>query len=423
MKAKAWSSLVGGALCLVLFGCSASTTGSGVGGKDNGTGASASGGTMPNLGIGNHANGGGPDIGNVGTGADGTGGGPGNGCQTGGAVFVPKVPTVMLMVDRSGTMFKDAGNPWNTLRDGVLEVVQQMNNDVRFGLLAVTGEQQAGMCPLLDEVAPADKNYDAIAAKYMSLTAPTKGESPGMRGLERAAEILGADTTEGDKYVLFVTDGEQDYCNDGDFACPTDSVVYHLQQLAAKGFKTFIFGLPMKSDDAQQQARYPAVLQAFADAGMGVGVAPVLPPGGQGPVQIFYNCQGVPDWQAEAVAAKTPAMQPLGAYGTTSGGAKVFTPDATNKDALKEEIAKVLSGVKSCTFDIGGDIKVIQSLLSEAHVYIEGAEVPLDETGANGWHMPTPSQIELVGPACDNWRMPANNKIAWDFPCKILVPK
>jgi hypothetical protein len=165
------------------------------------------------------------------------------------------------------------------------------------------------------------------------------------------------------------------------------------------------------------------VLQAFADAGMGVGVAPVLPPGGQGPVQIFYNCQGVPDWQAEAVAAKTPAMQPLGAYGATSGGAKVFTPDATNKDALKEEIAKVLSGVKSCTFDIGGDIKVIQSLLSEAHVYIEGAEVPLDETGANGWHMPTPSQIELVGPACDNWRMHANNKIAWDFPCKILVPK
>src|SRR5205085_8724451 len=116
-----------------------------------------------------------------GPGGNGSGGGPGNGCQVGGAMFVPKVPTVMLVVDRSGTMFKDNGNPWGILRDGVLEVVQQMNNDVRFGLLAVTGEQQAGMCPLLDEVAPADKNYDAIAAKYMSLTAPAKGESPGMR--------------------------------------------------------------------------------------------------------------------------------------------------------------------------------------------------------------------------------------------------
>jgi hypothetical protein len=220
-----------------------------------------------------------------------------------------------------------------------------------------------------------------------------------------------------------VTDGEQDYCNDGDFACPTDSTVYHLQTLAAKGFKTFIFGLPMKSDDVQQQMRYPAVLQAFADAGMGVPVAPVLPPGGTAPVNIYYNCQGVPEWTAEATAAGTPAMQPLATYAAASGGAKVFTPDPTNKDALRDEIAKVLSGVKSCTFDIGGGIKVIQDLLTEAHVYVQDQEVPLDTTMANGWYMPTDTQIQLVGAACDNWRMPQNTKIDWDFPCKILVPK
>jgi hypothetical protein len=83
----------------------------------------------------------------------------------------------------------------------------------------------------------------------------------------------------------------------------------------------------------------------------------------------------------------------------------------------------VLAGVKSCTFDLGGEIKVIQNLLSEAHVFIEGVEVPLDPNAANGWHMPTPTQIELVGDACTNWRMPANNKITWDFPCKILEPR
>lgn len=402
----------------------ACSAGKGTGGDGN-TGASSSTGATSNTGATQPILGG-----SLGTGAGFTvggdinaTGGTGGGCQTGGAEFVPKVPTVMLVVDRSGTMFKDAGNPWNTLRDGVLEVVQKMNNDVRFGFLAVTGEQSAGMCPLLDEIAPADKNYDALAAKYMTLAAPTKGESPGMRGLQRAADILAADTTPGDKYILFVTDGEQDYCNDGDFACPTDSVVYHLQQIAAKGVKTFIFGLPMKSDDAQQQARYPAVLQAFADAGMGVTVAPVLPPGGTGPINIFYNCQGVPDWAAELATAGVPAMSPLGAYSAASGGAKVFTPDATNKDALRDEIEKVLSGVKSCTFDIGGNIKVVQTLLSEAHVFVQDVEVPLDPTAMNGWHMPTPTQIELVGAACDNWRMPANTKISWDFPCKILVPK
>jgi hypothetical protein len=320
-------------------------------------------------------------------------------------------------------MFKDAGgNPWSTLRDGVLEVVQSLSHDVRFGLIAVTGEQ-GGMCPMLDEVAPADDNYDALAAKYMSLTAPTKGESPGMRGMARAAELLSADTAPGDKYVLFVTDGEQDYCDDGNFACPTDSMVYRLQELATRGFKTFVFGLPMQSMDAQQQARYPHVLQAFADAGAGLGVAPVLPPGGTTPLDIFYNCDVVPAWKAETTALARPAMQTLGSYAASSGGARVFAPDPNDKGALKEALAQVLAGVKSCTFDIGGDIKVIQDKLGLAHVYVQDQEVPLDPEGVDGWYMPSPTQIELVGDACNNWRMPQSTKIAWDFPCKILVPK
>jgi hypothetical protein len=354
------------------------------------------------------------------------GGSGGQACQTGGAVFVPKVPTVMLMVDRSGTMFVQPGeNPWTTLRDGVLPVVQSLSADVRFGFLAITGEVGAQQCSplLIDEIAPAENNYDAIQAKYMSLTRPLKGESPGMLGLERAAEILAADPTEGDKYILFVTDGEQDYCNDGDFACPTDSMVYHLQNVAARGIKTFVFGLPVQSTDANVTARYPLVLQAFADAGAGLTVAPVLPPSGTEPINIFYNCQGVPPWLAEWQTAMRPAMTPLGTYAAASGGAKVYRPDPTDKDALTAEFESALAGVKSCTFDIGGEIKVIQNLLSLAHVYVQGVEVPLDLTAANGWHMPTPTQIELVGPACDNWRRPENIEITWDFPCRILEPK
>jgi hypothetical protein len=415
MKACAWTCIVGGSLCLAFAGCSASAGGSGIDSGNNGSGARAGGGASD------------VDLGSGATlalgGGDGADPEPDTGCQTGGAEFAPKVPTVLLLVDRSGTMFKDAGNPWGVLRDSVLKVVADLNDQVRFGFVAVTGEQAAGMCPLLDEILPADSNYEAVKAKYVSLSAPVKGESPGMRGLERAAEILAADTTEGDKYVMFVTDGEQDFCNDGDFACPTDSVVHRLQTLAAQGFKTFIFGLPMTSTDAQAQARYPLVLQAFADAGAGAAVAPVLPPGGTGPINIFYNCQGVPEWQAEALAAGRGAMQTLGTYAAASGGTKVYTPDPTNEMALTQEIRNVLSGVKSCVFDIGGDIKVIQSRLDEAHVYVEGVEVPLDTGGANGWHMPTATQIELVGSACENWRLPQNNKIDWDFPCQILEPK
>ena len=33
------------------------------------------------------------------------------------------------------------------------------------------------------------------------------------------------------------------------------------------------------------------------------------------------------------------------------------------------------------------------------------------------------ANIELVGPACDTWRMPENTAIQWGFPCEVFVPK
>jgi hypothetical protein len=429
MKVRAWTSIVGGGLLsLAAISCSASSTGDK---GDNGatsTGSTSSG-SSGSLMLG----------GNVGAGGSVTlGGSTGSGasagaCQAGGVEFVPKIPTVLMMVDRSGTMFNQQGdNPWTTLRDGVLPVVQQLDAQVRFGFIAITGEM-SGMCPMIDEVAPADNGYAAVAAKYMSLTRPAVGESPGMLGLQRAHELLKADTTEGEKYVLFVTDGEQDYCGNGNPLCPTDSVVYWLQKLKTDGVHTFIFGLPANISGS---IPYDVTLQAFANAGAG---EPTLPALGTGMTiqQIYDQCfyggdMNAAGWKTEfATAAKVDDVatvdidesKTLGNYSATGGTAKVFKPDPTDQAALTEQFRAVLAGVKSCTFDLGGDIKVVQDLLSEAHVYVEGQEVPLDLTKTNGWHMPTPTQIELVGEACANWRMPMNNKIDWDFPCKILVPK
>jgi hypothetical protein len=430
MKARAWSSILGTGVCMVFAACSAGTNGTGVDGNhgaSSSNGSTSSTGAQPMLG-GFLGNGAGVALGGNVNG--GTGTGTGGACQTGGADFVPKVPTVILLVDRSGTMFINQGNPWGTLRDGVLPVVKSLNDQVRFGFMAITGE--AGMCPLLDEVAPAEKNYDAVQTMYMGLKQPTKGESPGMLGLQRAYEVLSKDQTPGDKYVLFVTDGEQDYCGDGNALCPTDSVVYWLQKLNALKVTTMIFGLPSSGD----QASYGGILQAFANAGAGQPVAPAVPTN-QTVKDIHDQCFYGGDinataWKAEfaaaakvddAATADTDESQTLGNYATTGGTAKVFKPDPTDQTALAKQFEQVLAGVKSCIFDIGGDIKVVQTLLSEAHVYVQDVEVPLDPAGMNGWHMPTPTQIELVGAACDNWRMPANTKIAWDFPCRILVPK
>jgi hypothetical protein len=429
MKATAWAPVLGSLVCVGLLGCSAGSPRNNTTTEPTGTGSTSNGSAgMPAIILGN-GGGGSASLGPI---MDTAGSSMGGGCQTGGADFVPKVPTVMLLVDRSGTMFANAGNPWGTLRDGVLPVVKDLNDQVRFGFIAITGEQAAGMCPLIDAVPPADKNYDAVAAKYMSLTAPAKGESPGMLGLQRAYEDLSKDPTPGDKYVLFVTDGEQDYCGDGNPLCPTDSVVYWLQKLKALNITTMVFGLPSTGD----QTTYGSILQSFANAGAGQPVAPVVA-ANQTTLDIYNQCFNGGDtnaagWKAEfATAAKVDdaatatidESKTLGNYADAGGTAKVFKPDPTDQTALAAEFRKVLAGVKSCTFDIGGEIKVIQTLLGDAHVFIEGVEVPLDMNGANGWHMPTPTQIELVGDACTKWRMPENNKITWDFPCKILEPR
>jgi hypothetical protein len=432
MKAVASSSVLACLLCAALVGCSASNSlPSGVTGS--GGMSAATGGTL-SLGGGSPPVAGTDSLGLGGGDPGASGGGAGGACQTGGAEFVPKVPTVMLLVDRSGTMFDQQGNPWNTLRDGVLPVVKDLSDTVRFGFISITGEQQMGMCPLLDEVPAAANNYDAIATKYMSLMRPQKGESPGMLGLQRAYELLSKDTTDGDKYVLFVTDGEQDYCGDGNHLCPTDSVVYWLQKLKALKITTFMFGLPLVGDG--DQLSYAAILQAFANAGAGQPTKAVLDQPTQTALDIYNQCfyggdTNANGWKAEfmtaakvddAATTDIDESKTLGNYATTGGTAKVFKPDTKDQTALATEFRNVLAGVKSCLFDIGGDIKVVQDLLSDAHVYIEGAEVPLDLTKTNGWYMPMDTQIQLVGDACANWRMPSKNKITWDFPCKILVP-
>src|SRR6185369_7595499 len=153
-----------------------------------------------------------------------------------------------------------------------------------------------------------------------------------------------------DKYVLFVTDGEQDYCGDGNALCPTDSVVYWLQKLKALNVTTMIFGLPSSGD----QVGYGAILQAFANAGAGQPVAPVVT-GTQTALDIYNQCfyGGDPNavgWKAEfttaakvddATTADVDESKTLGNYTTLGGTAKVFKPDPTDQTALATEFRKV----------------------------------------------------------------------------------
>ena len=383
-----------------------------------------------------------PTGGEGGSGGDGTGGAAGTGgaggsgpiivhdagprdpdaaCQQAEVRFVPKVPTVFVLVDRSGSMFTpDPATQiaaWEPLKTGVLQVIQALQHDIRFGFGAFTGEQNS-TCPMFDRVEASIGNYDKIAALYQSLTRPIKGETPTMRVLSQVKDILARDPTDGEKLILFVTDGEPDYCADGNVLCPVDSVIAQLQQLAKAGFKTFVFGLKYAQSDISE-----STLQGFANAGAGQAVA--VPVNSVDDIynQCFYG--GDPNavgWKQEFMTANVPGAKSLATYGSPGGTARVFRPDLSDPrriDDLVKQLSDVISGVKSCTFDLEGKIKVNLNFLAEAQVFVQGAPVPLSDV--DGWRMNSPTQLELVGGACANWRRPENTVIKFHFPCKSII--
>lgn len=429
-----------------MAGSSAATAGTdpGTGGSSATAGAAGSSGDGAGATAGDGAGGavaGGAGGGAAGSAAAAASGGSGGSmpCQMANYTFEPKIPTVFLLVDRSGSMFdcRTNGGPtapsglecadatdtsWYPLRDGVLQVVQALEAEVRFGFAAFTGEISDAICPNLMPVPPDFNNYAAIEAQYNMLEPPPKGETPTRKALDEVGALLAADTDPGDKFILFVTDGQPDYCDDSNQLCAPDSSVGGLQTLASAGIKTLVFGLSAPGSTPQQTAAFESVLAAFANAGDG---QPVVPPGTTDPFAFYDQCNGVAGWLADFTATGKPAErgQTIGTYAEVGGTATVYRPDVTNQDALVELFTAALSGVKSCTFDLsnvnGQSIKVDLNKLAEASVSIEGTELAQDMT--NGWSMANQTQLVLNGTACDTWRMPDVNDIAFNFPCNTII--
>src|SRR4051812_46377522 len=381
------------------------------------------------------------------------GGGTGGICQQAQIKYVPQTPTVYLIVDRSGSMFHclstselvcstKTDTSWSKLKTAIQTVVMQLETDVRFGFTTIFGTNPAGggSCPLqsagtlADNVPPKLMNYADIKTKYDALDAmwpnPSdamntgkKYESPAMYSIRAATKALMADTTPGAKYIIFITDGQEDFCDDALEICASDSTVGALQAAYTAEVKTIGLGLQTT------QFNLPAgVLDAFANAGAGEMTVPGLM-SGLDTTAIFDQCQGVMPWKTDLTASGHPTTRgptaTVGTYGTTAGPTKPFKPDATNQSALVTTLSMALAGVKSCTFDLkdvnGVAIKADTSKLNQAHVLIEGTEVPLSAT--NGWNVDPsdPTTLIFSGAACNTWRLPTSNTLDLQFPCGSII--
>jgi hypothetical protein len=382
------------------------------------------------------------------------------GCQQAQRTFEPKVQTVFLVVDRSNSMFdpnppgaKPPTTSWGLLRSGVLQVLGDLEGVVRFGFGAFSSRpgityaalpeaQAMNECVDMPSVPPQESNATAIANLYNSLNMAMDKNTPTVLALRRAARTLWADTTEGDKYILFVTDGEPDFCDDGNALCPPDSVVGKLQELAAgidengqtrTPIHTLVFGL-----QSPLTSVLPQTLQNFANAGAGL---PVSPPQranqAYNPNAVYDECNGVAGWKADfdLTGKQTAGLTQdqlrrltIGSYIDPAdplqvpGSATVYRPDPTDQAALIGQISQALAGVKSCSFDLTGDVLVDLNradLGQLAKIIVNGKQIPFDPV--NGWHMESATTVALEGAACADWRVPGETSIDFDFPCDVII--
>jgi len=162
-------------------------------------------------------------------------------------------------------------------------------------------------------------------------------------------------------------------------------------------------------------------LQAFANAGAGQPVAPVV----QAPYDInsiYDQCSGTAPWRADVTSAgKTLARGvAFGDYTTGSGGtATVYKPNPADAQALETLIATTVGGLKSCNFDLVNGLVVDLTKVDQGSVQIEDQTIPHND--ANGWRMLTSTRLQLTGTACELWRQPTSRSIDFHFPYGVVT--
>ena len=308
--------------------------------------------------------------------------------------FAPKVPSVFILVDRSSSMFERS--LWEPLKQGVLAVIDRLDSEMRFGFSSYTGER-GGTCPALSMIVPiAQDNYAAIERAYDEIQAPMfKGETPTSRALTEIVETQLTESTdqldtftrgENPKYIVLVTDGEPDFCDDPNVTCSRDHVVAAVQQAYAQGIGTFVFSIGGDVDRSH--------LGDVANAGVGQPVE-------DRQMAVMYQCP-----------------ERRGTYSATSGSAPFFEPDVNDQKALVDALTGAIAGVRSCIFDLQGRVQIDLALANQGLVTIDGAPVSYGEP--DGFRMNSPTQLELLGASCMQLRRPETLRVSIDFPCKAI---
>jgi hypothetical protein len=296
-----------------------------------------------------------------------------------------KTPTVLLLVDRSGSMavgFPNPGSPsrWDVLKNVLLDgdVIQSLQSEVRFGLAMYSNPTRSMVgCPDVPGVPFALDNYDAIAGLLgdagLEPDTPTGESILKVSGITDAGVdggLAGLDAGGGEKVILLITDGDPDYCanpfandeptTEAERQKAKDISLDAVQRAFAVGIKTYVLAIGDEVSVPHQQE--------MANAGVGLS----------------------PD---------------------AGDAAPFFRP--TDEAELTAQINGVILGARPCKFSLNGSVQPGQE--SQGTVVLNGA--PLVYNASNGWRLTSPSELELLGSACEEVKTTPDAELRASFPC------
>ncbi len=361
-----------------------------------------------------------------------SGGAMGNGdlvdgmvCNAKDVAFEKVIPTVMILVDRSSSMFDfpygTEQSRWEPMRQAVL-TLEAFTEDVAFSFVTYTAIGGEAQCPTYENMAmvPTIGNFEEIKGALkdaMTARPPAKGETPTGEAIAAAVDTLAAVPSDGPKYLLVITDGEPDTCSVRDPQCGQDWSIASAQAAYEQGILTYVVGI---SEDVKDN-----FLNDLAHAGQGL---PVPEP----PFETLVECSGAlldintqagnPGFDYERFAETA-----MGTYdpAATYQGELFFKPD--NLETFQTQLATIIAGVRTCAFEMDTAVRREAADRGAVGLELTDGSVQLLDYGV-GWDLNATddSIVEIIGEACDmiqNRDADLVQSVKIEFPCDVRVPK
>lgn len=288
-------------------------------------------------------------------------------------------PTVMLLIDQSGSMgknFEDGKTRWETLRrtltDPQNSLLKKLNSSVRFGVTLYTSSGGFGgtdpstqlplrTCPELQSLGIQLNNFDPIS-DFLNDHAP-KGDTPTAESVDAIVKTLRAFQEDGPKSIILATDGDPDTC-----ANPDET-----------------------KNSAQNKALSVAAVTRAYEAGM--------------PTHVISLGTEVTQSHLKALAVAG-----------SGGDANAVAYTALDTSGLVAAFDAIIGSVRTCDFTLAGTVTAANA--SRGKVVLDDQELTFGDD--NGWVMPDTQTVRLQGDACA--RVEANAAgISMKFPCDAIT--